>query len=41
MGDLTIEVTKTGTGPDTVTWKAYDLDGGEHTYTYVPPSDAE
>jgi hypothetical protein len=32
-----LEVKKTGVGPETVTWKAFDWDGGTMTYTYEAP----
>lgn len=33
-----IEVTKTGEDPGTVTWKAYNYDGGEKSFTYQLPN---
>ena len=35
-----LEITKTGAGPETITWKAFNYDGGTKTYTYEPPVSA-
>ena len=35
--EANLEVTKTGRAPTTVTWKAYEWDGGVKEYTYQPP----
>jgi hypothetical protein len=36
--EANLEVRKTGAGPETVTWKAFNWDGGTMTYTYEPPA---
>jgi hypothetical protein len=36
-GGANLEVVKTGASSETVTWKAFDWDGGTMTYTYVAP----
>ena len=35
--EANLEVTKTGVSPETVTWKAFNWDGGTMTYTYEAP----